>query len=396
MTRKLDVNPDKDFSLVQGGPLFQFFVRSRLSTNAMGWLKRRIIVFALLTWLPLLILSVVSGQAIGGGLQVPFLYDLEVHVRFLLALPLLLVTEWVVHQRLQPVVQQFIERGIITQKSRERFDACITSALVLRNSLAVEIAMIVLVLTLGHNIFFEQITLNTTIWYASKEAQQLRLSAAGVWLAYVSLPVYQFIILRWVFRIFVWAWFLWRVSRIDLHLVPTHPDRAGGLGFLSQSAAAFVPLLLAQGSLLSAMIAERILYEGAALMAFKLEIGIFTVFFLLLVLGPLCVFAPQLAKTKREGLRAYGKLASRYVCEFDEKWLRGGASQGEPFVGSGDIQSLADLSNSFEVIRSMQFLPFGKQTVIQLAVVTLSPLLPLSLTILPLEDLLKRLIGILL
>jgi len=155
-------------------------------------------------------------------------------------------------------------------------------------------------------------------------------------------------------------------------------------------------LLLAQGSLLSAMIAERILYEGAALMAFKLEIGIFTVFFLLLVLGPLCVFAPQLAKTKREGLRAYGKLASRYVCEFDEKWLRGGASQGEPFVGSGDIQSLADLSNSFEVIRSMQFLPFGKQTVIQLAVVTLSPLLPLSLTILPLEDLLKRLIGILL
>lgn len=396
MTEKTETNWAQDFSLVQGGPLFQLLVRSHLATDALGWLKRRISFLILLTWLPLLMLSLVSGQAIGGEVRVSFLYDLETHVRFLVALPLLLVTEWVVHSRLRPVVLQFIDRGIITPENRPGFDACIQSALRLRNSLLIEISLVVLVLTLGHRLFFEQIILNTSIWYAIGGAPELQLSPAGVWLAYVSLPVYQFIFLRWLFRIAVWTRFLWSVSRLDLYLVSTHPDKAAGLGFLDQSAVAFVPFLLAQGALLSAMIAERILYQGTELMAFKLEIAVFIVFVMILVLGPLSVFAPKLANAKREGLLSYGALASRYVREFDNKWLKGGADSEESFIGSGDIQSLADLNNSFEVVKSMQLFPFGKQTVLQLAVVVLLPLLPLLLTIISLEDLVKRLIGILL
>lgn len=106
------------------------------------------------------------------------------------------------------------------------------------------------------------------------------------------------------------------------------------------------------------------------------------------------VFAPKLAQAKREGLLSYGALASRYVHEFDNKWLRGGADIEESFIGSGDIQSLADLNNSFEVIKSMQMFPFGRQTVIQLALVVLLPLLPLLLTVISLEDLAKRVLGI--
>ena len=396
MTEKAETHWANDFSLVQGGPLFQLFVLSRLTTDGLGWLKRRIGFLIVLTWLPLLVFSLQSGQAIGAAVRVSFLYDIEMHVRFLVALPLLLVSEWVVHSRLSPVVMQFIQRGIITPASRAGFDACIQSALRLRNSLLIELILIVLVLTLGHVFFFEQITLNTSIWYATGVTPVLQLSPAGVWLAYISLPVYQFIFLRWLFRIGVWAWFLWSVSRLELSVVPTHPDKAGGLGFLSQSAVAFVPLLLSQGALLSAMIAERILYQGAELTAFKQEIAVFVVFLLLLVLGPLSVFAPKLAYAKREGLLSYGGLASRYVREFDNKWLKGGADSNENFIGSSDIQSLADLNNSFEVVKAMQLFPFGKQTVLQLVVVALLPLLPLLLTIISLEDLMKRLIGILL
>ncbi|WP_026603385.1 hypothetical protein [Methylomonas sp. 11b] len=396
MTEKTEINRVQDFSLVQGGPLFQLLIRCHLATDALGWLKRRILFLVLLTWLPLLMLSLLSGQAIGGEVRVSFLYDLETHVRFLVALPLLLATEWMVHSRLRPVVLQFIDRGIITPENHPGFDACIQSALRLRNSLLIEIGLVVLVLTLGHRLFFEQIILNTSIWYATGATSELQLSTAGFWLAYVSLPVYQFIFLRWLFRIGVWTRFLWSVSRLDLYLVSTHPDKAAGLGFLDQSAVAFVPFLLAQGALLSAMIAERILYQGTELMAFKLEIAVFTVFVMILVLGPLSVFAPKLANAKREGLLNYGTLASRYVREFDNKWLRGGADSEESFIGSGDIQSLADLNNSFEVVKSMQLFPFGKQTVLQLAVVALLPLLPLLLTIISLEDLMKRLIGILL
>jgi hypothetical protein len=387
--------PD-EFSLVQGGPLFQFFVRSRISTNALGLLKRRIIFFILLTWLPLLSLTALSGQALSKSVQIPFLHDLEAHARFLLALPLLLVTEWVVHRRLQPVVRQFIERGIITGETMPYFEACLVSALRLRNSMLVEIVLLVLVFTLGHSFFFEMTTIKVTTWYATGVAPNVTYSPAGYWLAYVSLPVYQFILLRWLFRISVWSRFLWQVSRLNLYLVPTHPDHAGGLGFLAGSAAAFVPFLLSQGVLVSAMIAERILFEGAILMSFKPEVAVFVVFLLLLVLGPLCVFAPLLAKTKRQGLLTYGALASRYVREFDQKWLHPGAAHDEAFIGSGDIQSLADLNNSIEVIRSMQVFPFGRQTVLQLVAVALLPLAPLLLTMISLEDLLKRLVEMLL
>jgi hypothetical protein len=384
-----------NFSLVQGGPLFQFFVRSHLSTSGMGLLHRRIVFFALLTWLPLLLFSTVSGLTVD-GVHIPFLHDLETHVRFLLALPLLLVTEWMVHQRLRPVVLQFVERGVITSETRPHFDASLGSALRLRNSMLIEIGLIVLVVTVGHSYFFDLISVKASTWYLIGTKPEVRLSPAGYWLAYVSLPVFQFIVVRWLFRIFIWSRFLWQVSRIDLYLVPTHPDHAGGLGFLAGSASAFIPFLVAQGALLSAIIGQRILFEKASLLAFKPEIALFVLFLLLLILGPLAVFAPLLAKTKREGLLTYGALASRYVQEFDSKWLHGRSAQGEAFIGSGDIQSLADLNNSVDIIRTMQVFPFGRQTVLQTAVVALLPFAPLLLTMVSLEELVKRLIGMLL
>ena len=63
--------------------------------------------------------------------------------------------------------------------------------------------------------------------------------------------------------------------------------------------------------------------------------------------------------------------------EFDAKWLRGGAPADEPLVGSADIQSLADLANSFEVVQTMRIAPVTKEAIVQLAAATLAPLVPL-------------------
>jgi hypothetical protein len=386
--------PD-DFSLVQGGPLFQLFVRSHLATTGLDLLKRRIIFFALLTWLPLLLLSAISGQLLANTVNVPFLYDLETHVRFLVALPLLLVAELLVHQRMKLVVRQFIERGIISAETRPRFDACIVSTLRLRNSVWLEIGLVAFVM--GYHFIWSQLaTLDTTIWYAKGVASEQQFSLAGYWFAYISLPVFQFLMFRWLLRIIVWTRFLWQVARLDLYLIATHPDKAGGLGFLAGSAAAFIPLTLSLGSLLSAMIAQRIFYEGAKLLDFKPEIAAAVVFVLLIILGPLCVFGGHLARTKREGLIRYGKLASRYVTEFEKKWLDGGAASDEVFVGTSDIQSLADLNNSFEIIPAMLLFPFSKNTVLQITATVLLPVLPLTLTLISLEELAQKIIGILL
>jgi len=335
----------EDFSLVLGGPLFQLLRRSHLSGNALELVRRRLIIIPLLAWLPLLVLSVLEGQALGGNVAVPFLLDAEAHGRFLVALPLLIVAELVVHQRMRFVVRQFLERNLIPESAMPRFEAAITSALRLRNSVLAEVLLIAFVYGVGVLLFWRQyVALQTATWYAAPTGAGLQLSLTGVWYGYVSLPLYQFLMMRWYFRMFIWARFLWQVSRLDLRLVPTHPDRVGGLGFLANTVYAFLPLAVAHGAMLAGPLANRILYLGAALPAFKIEIAVVVVFLLCVVLDPLLVFAPQLAQTKRTGIREYGALAQRYVRAFDVKWLRGGAPADESLVGSCDIQSLADLS----------------------------------------------------
>jgi hypothetical protein len=98
-------------------------------------------------------------------------------------------------------------------------------------------------------------------------------------------------------------------------------------------------------------------------------------------------------QTKRSGLRDYGTLVGAYVREFDFKWVRGGATTDERLLGSGDIQSLADMGNSFQVIRDIRPVPFDKNTVIHLVVILLIPVSPLVLTMIPLEELIRKLAG---
>jgi hypothetical protein len=386
----------RDFSLVLGGPLFQLLRRSHLSNDALQLVRRRVIVFAIITWLPLLVLSALEGNGWDGNVAVPFLKDVEIHTRFLVALPLLIIAELVVHWRMRHLVQQFLERNLIPESDMARFEAAIASAFRLRDSVLAEVLLIAFVYVVGISIIWRQnLALDTSTWYATPSAGGSKLSVAGMWYGYVSLPIFQFLLLRWYFRLFIWARFLWQVSRIDLRLVPTHPDRAGGLGFLTGTVYAFVLLLLAHGALLSGLIGNRIFHVGARLLNFKYEILVLVIFLLCAVLGPLLVFAPQLTAARRRGLREYGTLAESYVREFDAKWLRAGAPTDERLVGSADIQSLADLANSYEVVRTMSFAPFSKAAILQLAAVTLAPVVPLLLTMMPLDQLLKTLFGIL-
>ena len=176
--------------------------------------------------------------------------------------------------------------------------------------------------------------------------------------------------------------------------MPTHPDRAGGLGFLATTVISLAPLLAAHGAWLAGLIADHIFFRGATLASFKVEVAVFVTFLLLVVLGPLVLFAPHLLVARRVGLREYGTLAGRYVREFDDKWLRGGAAADEALLGSGDIQSLADVGNSFQVVEGMRLVPFTRKTVLQLAVIALLPVAPLLLTMVSLEELLKRLLPL--
>ncbi|HET7540953.1 MAG TPA: hypothetical protein VFK05_13815 [Polyangiaceae bacterium] len=386
----------RDFSLVLGGPLFQLLRRAHLSGDALTLARKRVLVISLFLWLPLLVLSAAEGKALKGSVLVPFLMDLEQHIRFLVAVPLLIIAELVVHQRMRPVVSLFLERKLIPENARSKFEAAVESAYRLRNSALAELGLIAFVYVVGIQIVWrEYLALHTATWYATPGADGNVLSIAGIWYGYVSLPLSQFLLLRWYFRIFIWARFLWQASKIELSLVPSHPDRLGGLGFLGGTIFAFAPLAAAHGALAAGPLANRIFYLGARLPEFKGEVVGLVLIVLFLVFAPLLVFAPQLGAARRRGTREYATLAQHYVRDFESKWLRGGAPEGEALLGSADIQSLADLGNSFEIVRTMNVTPITKEAIVRLTMATLAPLVPLLLTMMPLEELLKKMLGLL-
>lgn len=392
MTESRVLEEPRDFSLVLGGPLFQLLRRAHLEGEHLELLKRRLLIISLVAWLPLLVLVMFSSTS-GEFSRLSFFHDVEVHVRFLIALPVLIAAELIVHSRIRPVVRRFIERRIVLPEDLPRFDSALESAIRLRNSIPLELGLMLVVYTVGLWIWHTEVALDQPTWYGNP-GNSWNLSRAGFWYVFVSIPIFQFILLRWYLRIFIWFRFLWQVSRIHLNLIATHPDRCGGLAFLGKSAYAFGPFLFAQGAMLAGLIASRVLYGGESLLSFKLHVGGFIAFFVFAILGPLVIFTPEMAQAKRKGLAEYGLLAQRYVESFQQKWVLDNPLPKEELLGSADIQSLSDMGTSYAVVSEMRTIPFGLQDITRLAAATAAPFLPLLLTIFSPEELIMRIIKI--
>ena len=215
------------------------------------------------------------------------------------------------------------------------------------------------------------------------------LTWAGWWYSLVSLPLFQFLFWRWCWRLLIWGWLLRQTARLDLHLVPTHPDLAGGIGALGITQVSLSPLVFGLSAMLVASYAENLLFGGAELGSLALPLTSMVVGSVVVVLAPLALFAPKLLQVKERGLLQYGALASGYTRAFEMKWIRRPSTR-EELLGTADLQSLADLGNSFEVVRNMRIVPFSPSDVMLLAIACVLPMLPLVLIVLPLNELIIR------
>src|SRR5512135_955578 len=147
-SRKVSVKtaPERpeDFSLFLGGPLYQLLLRAGLVRPPLDRLKWRLLVIVALAWVPLVVLTILEGRFLG-GVKIPFLRDIEVQVRMLVSLPLLIAAEITIHNRMTVLVRQFRERKVVTDALEEPFREIQASAMRLRNSVAFEAGLAVVV-----------------------------------------------------------------------------------------------------------------------------------------------------------------------------------------------------------------------------------------------------------
>lgn len=376
----------ENFSIVAGGPLHKFYMHTNLLKSPLNLFGRRILIVTMFTWLPLLTLAAFLGVAFS-GVDVPFIFDLDPHVRFILSLGLLILAEVVAHERVQEIISQFLKRDILTAEQKPQFDDYIASVTKLRDSYFIEIACFILVFSCSHLFWKFHAAIDTNTWFASIVNGKPKLNIAGYWYVYISLPIFQFVFLRWYFRIFLWYKLLWQISRLPLSLNSLHPDRAGGLSFLAMSISAFALFILAHTVLLAGKIINRVWHYDADLLDFKLDIIGLVVFLVFVVTIPMLFFLMQMAHEKRIGTDKYGVLASHFVNFFRAKWID--RETRRPLIVDEEIQSLADLSNSFAATREMGITPFTIHNVLQLLLIALLPIIPLICTMLPMAKILE-------
>jgi hypothetical protein len=378
---------------IEGGFFYNLCLRLRLVRPQLGH-KRIVLAGVIIAWVPLFLLSLWADRALHG--KIPFLYDVEVHTRCVVALAIFLASEHLILRILSETIGEFLKNEIVEHRALPDFERATRTLSKLYGSNFIEIGLLILIVVSSYLFGQEDLGLGTSTWFRHAEEAGGRLTLAGYWFAFVSLPFTRFIQLRWYLRLGFWFWFLWRISRMNLRLTPTHPDRAGGIGFVGLSIHAFAPLSFAQGAMTSGWIANYVLYRGLSPLAFQVQIIGTVVVLLILILGPLVMFSRQLVRARWKGLLDYGLLANRYVREFDQKWNSGAAPPGEALIGSSDIQSLADMGNSFAILERMRFVPFGWQEMILIIVLAIVPMLPLVLFIVPLDTILEQLLKALL
>jgi hypothetical protein len=381
------------FSIVRGGPLYWIGRRIGLADGPRG-LFQMAAILAAITWLPLFVLHLLRGSALGGDPTISFVWSLGTHTRLLAAIPLFFAAEATFDTQTRAALGHLLDAQVVTPAERPRFDRILRDAMRWRDSILVELALAALTVVLLVGGVRTDLPVAASSWRTTSGGG---LSAAGWWYATVSLPVFAFLLWRWCWRLLVWAILLWRLSRLHLDLVPTHPDLAGGLGGLGVAHADLAPLSFGISAMLMASYAEDLLFGGAKLENLILPLTAIAVGLTAMMLLPLVLFTPRLVAVSQQGQLDYGVLATAYTRAFNAKWVRGGVSPDEPLLGTADLQSLADLGNSFEVIRNMRPVPFGLYQAVVLLAAAVVPMLPLLLTVWPLDELVlhsvKSLVG---
>jgi hypothetical protein len=365
------------FSLL-GGPLHQLGRRVGLVRGTNTVLLGLTLGVGL--WVVVVVLALLEGVAAG-------LCDLSVvggHARLLVVIPLFFICESWVDPRIAAFVATMVTSGVVPPEARPALDAQLARTRRWADAWWPEAACLVAAIGL------EVIGSRLQKYGATGSYDPSRPALGYIVYFHVGLTLFRFLLFRWVWKLALWSWFLWRLSRLGLRLIPGHPDRAGGLGPLEGVHERFTPLVVALSVLECASLAESISTGALAATAVYPTLALLLLVDGALFLVPLLLFTDKLWAARTKGVGLYMGLAASYVTEFETKWTGATVPAGEPLLGTADLQSLADLANAVGVVKGMRWITVGPRLLTMIAMAAVVPLAPLLLFQYPLAELARK------
>jgi len=372
----------ENFSLL-GGPLHRLgcrlgLVRGGTHTVRLG------LALGLIPWVILMTLALIEGA----GHPLFSTSVIGVHARLLLAIPLFFLCESLLDPRVTMFVRTIVRSEVVPRHALPALESEIARINRWKDSWLPEAICLLAAVLLS--LFASQLHLSGTTAAYDPGRAATEVTMAGQWYLIVCLTLFRFLMIRWIWRFGLWCFFLWRVAKLKLHLVPTHPDGTAGLGYLEIVHAHFIPLILAISVVQAAMLAEEISSGTASFEAIYPAFALVLAVVAVLFLGPLFIFMPKLLACRVKGLSDYMVFGSSYVNGFNRKWLSAGDQDREPLLGTADLQSLADLGNSISVVREMRVVPISLNLLKNFALAALLPFLPLLLFKYPVAELAQK------
>lgn len=388
-----------DENLFEAGPPMR--LQRSLGLVRPGQLRvaRRALFAVLIAWAPLAVLAETQNLLFSSQTARSFFSDFAVHARYLIAVPALIFAEAECIPRLGHIVRHFFNAGLVTGADTARYEAAVLSTRRLLNSTMGDVLTTIAAYAIAVALIFYVSPTEFPEWYRTGRGGSPNLSLAGWWHALVSLPLLLILFFGWVWRLALWARFLLLMSFLNLRLVPSHPDHAGGLKFITTSLRSFRLISFAMGAVVAGTMANRVVHHGLPLLGFRnFAIGQ-TIFILIFFAGPLTVFTRNLREAKRRGVFQYGALAGYLGTEFEGKWLKQGINEGQIEEGAlqaPDFSATTDLYSVAANVYEMRDTPYGLTDLISPLAMGLLPFLPVALLAVPLQVIVDSLVKLLL
>lgn len=353
---------------------------------------RRALFVALLGWLPIVVIVAVQPLFFPAAGLSALASDFAIHCRSLLAAPIFVLAEASCVPRLTAMARHFGNAGLVPEHERARYESAWASTRRWRDAPLAE--AVVVVLAYGVVVALIYSGVEAAEWHRSAGGELGRHSPAGWWNALVSLPLLLALFFGWMWRLFLWARFLWLMSRLDLSLIAAHPDMAAGLMFVSYSIRAFAPVALAMSVVLAGTAANGVLLQGKSPFVYQPAAIALLVLVTLAFCSPVLVFGGKLRQASRDGILRYGAIARGLGQQFERKWLN-----GKPITESAlqvpDFSEVTDLYQVAGNVYQMKLFPIEARSVALLIAMTALPLLLVLLLSLPADVILQTFANLL-
>jgi hypothetical protein len=344
-----------------------------------------------IAWVPTVLLSAFRGV---DSLR-SFLEDYAAQSRLLIVIPLLIISEPLLVARMAAIARHLRDEKMVQEEARPRLDDAINTLTHKADTPVTRIVMMLMAYMFLVSIV-SLLTSRSLMPWCYGAGGIADFSPAGSWYILIGFPLVFFILLRWVWRQLVWLWFLGVVSRMDLRLIPSHPDKAGGLGFVEYCMRGYLPLSFAIGTVVSGGLANRIVYLHDPMARLRYIPLLVIAIVLIMCVGPLCVLWLTLRRARSRGIFAYGAFATRLGHQLEHKWLAITGNETLHPLEVQDFSATIDLYSIVANVHQMKLLPIGMQSVTRLVIAALVPAIPLAFMALPFDVIIQRVIKLLL